>query len=99
MALFMGVHWCYVLVMAAKAARDAGKLTPYWKAILCLPAITGLVLDFAFNYSFGWMFAAKPRRYLFSNTVQYHYRHSSGWRLWLATFWARNLNVFDDHIR
>jgi hypothetical protein len=46
------------------------------------------------------MFLAKPRPILFSSTVQYHYRNSTGWRLWLAKFWARTLNVFDpDHIR
>jgi uncharacterized membrane protein YhaH (DUF805 family) len=97
--LFLGVHYWYVLAMAAKSARDAGKLTKYWTVILAPPVYGGLVLDWAFNYTFGWMFLAKPRPVLFSATVQYHYRHSDGWRLWLATFWARTLNVFDDHIR
>lgn len=39
------------------------------------------------------------RELLFSSRVQRHVRKSGGWRLGLATFWARNLNVFDDHIR
>jgi uncharacterized membrane protein YhaH (DUF805 family) len=99
LGLFLGVHYWYVLAMAAKSARDAGKLTKYWTVILAPPVYGGLVLDWAFNYSFGWMFLAKPRPVLFSATVQYHYRHSDGWRLWLAQFWARTLNVFDDHIR
>jgi hypothetical protein len=97
--LFFGVHWAYVIAMAAKSARDSGKLTRYWSVILLPPVAFGLVLDLLFNYSFGWMFWAKPRSFLFSSTVQYHNRHSDGWRLWLAQFWARTLNVFDDHIR
>jgi hypothetical protein len=97
--IFFGVHWAYVIAMAAKSARDSGKLTRYWSVFLLPPVAFGLVLDLLFNYSFGWMFWAKPRSFLFSSTVQYHYRHSDGWRLWLAQFWARTLNVFDDHIR
>jgi hypothetical protein len=98
--LFFGVHWAYVIAMAAKSARSSGALTKYWSVILLPPVVFGLVLDFLFNYSFGFMFLAKPRPVLFSSTVQYHYRNSTGWRLWLAKFWARTLNVFDpDHIR
>ena len=97
--LFLGVHWAYVLVIGAKTALKTGKLTLYWKVILALPAGAGLLLDFAFNYTFGFMFLAKPRRYLFSQTVQHHYSYSDGWRKRLAGFWAKQLNVFDEHIK
>lgn len=95
--LYVGVHVLYVVAMAAKAARD--RLTLYWKVILWPAVVLGGVLDFSFNYTFGWMFLAKPRPYLFSQTVQYHYTHSTGWRNWLAAFFAKQLNVFDDHIK
>lgn len=93
--LWLGVNWSYVLVMGAKDALAAGRLTLYWKTMLLPVAGAGLLLDFAFNYTFGWMFLRVPRPVLFSGTVQWHYRNSQGWRLRLATFWARNLNVFD----
>ena len=94
------VHWCYVLAMSAKDAYSAGKLTPYWMVMLLPAIVAGVLLDFAFNYCFGLMFLAKPRRYLFSQTVQHHYTHGEGWRLKLAQFWAKNLRVFDaEHIK
>lgn len=97
--LWFGVHWAYVLVMAAKDAMNRGKLTLYWKVHLVPAAIAGAVLDLVFNGTFGWMFLDVPKPVLFSSTVQYHFRHAEGWRKNLAEFWARNLNVFDDHIR
>ena len=97
--LYLSVHWAYVLVMSAKAAIEKGTLTLYWKVMLAPAAAIGLVLDLVFNYTFGFMFGAWPKPYLFSSTVQYWYRNGDGWRLRLAKFWARNLNVFDDHIR
>lgn len=98
-AIFLGVHWLYPLAMTAKHAYRDGRITKYWLVILALPIALGVVLDFAFNYTFGFMFLAKPRPVLFSGTVQYHYRNSDGWRLSLALFWANQLNVFDEHIK
>jgi len=101
--LWFGVHWAYVLAMAARAALERGELTVYWWVMLVLPALVGVVLDFAFNITFGWlMFLETPtgRGWLFSHRVQHHFLHSTGWRGDLAEFWARNLNVFDPrHIR
>lgn len=98
-AVYFGVHALYVVAMAAKSAREAGRLTAYWQVVLWPFVVLGGVLDFVFNYTFGWMFLAKPRRYLFSHTVQHHYTHGTGWRGALAAFWARTLNVFDEHIK
>ena len=96
--LYLGVHWSFVAIMSAKAKR--AELTPYWVAILLPLGVVGWVLDFAFNYSFGWMFLAVPRPYLFSHTVQHHYSNGSGWRQRLAAFFAKQLNVFDPlHIK
>lgn len=101
--LWFTVHWAYVLVMAAKAALESGRLTLYWKVMLLPAAVLGGVLDFAFQFTFGWlMFAETPFRggAFFSGRVQHHYRNSDGWRRALAGFWARNLNVFDSgHIK
>lgn len=97
--VWFGVHWGYVIAMSAKDALAAGRLTLYWKVMLLPVAVVGLLLDFVFNYIFGWMFLAIPRPVLFSGTVQHHYRKSAGWRLKLAQFFAKNLNVFDDHIK
>lgn len=99
-AIWLGVHWAYPAVMAAKAAIERGSLTLYWKVNLLPLALIGVLLDFAFNYTFGWMFLKVPRPILFSSTVQHWYRNGDGWRLRLARFYGRNLNVFDDsHIR
>lgn len=96
--LWFGVHWAYVLVMAAKAALERGELTRYWIVNLLPTAIVGYLLDFAFQFTFGWvMFAETPFRggLMFSGRVQYHYRYGNGWRRRFAAFWARNLNVME----
>lgn len=109
--LWLLVHWSYVLIMAAKAARDAGRLTTYWTVMLVPVGIAGWALDFIFQMTLGWwMFALAglldkklehPFRggLLFSGRVQYHYSRGTGKRKDLANFFARNLNVFDDHIK
>lgn len=98
-AVWFGVHWMYVIAMSAKDAIAADKLTVYWWVMLAPAALLGVLLDFTFNYTFGLMFLAVPRPVMFSGTVQWHYRHSTGWRKKLSDFWAKNLNVFDDHIK
>jgi D-alanyl-lipoteichoic acid acyltransferase DltB (MBOAT superfamily) len=101
--LWFGVHWAYVLVMAAKTALERGQLTRYWITMLAPAAVIGVLLDVTFQFTFGWlMFAETPLRggLMFSGRVQHHYRHGHGWRRRLAQWWARNLNVFDDrHIK
>lgn len=101
--LWFVVHWLYVLAMSAKAAIQRDALTPYWWVMLAIPALLAAVLDFVFQFTFGWvMFLETPFRggAFFSGRVQHHYRNSDGWRRELAGFWARNLNVFDaGHIK
>lgn len=88
--------WLYVLVMAAKAARDRGQLTPFWRFNLAPLVPLAYAVDIFFNLTIGWiMFAELPRELLFSTRVQRHFRGSRGWQLKLAVFWARNLNVFE----
>ena len=93
--LFFAVHWSYVAIMAAKRVQ----MTAYWRVILYPLAAFGLALDVAFNLTFGTvMFVELPREWLFSHRVQRHVT-SDGWRLSLALFFAKQLNVFDDHIK
>lgn len=102
-AVWFGVHTIYPLAMTVKEAYEAGRLTKYWIVMLVPVLVLGLVLDFVFQFTFGWlMFVETPFRggVFFSGRVQHHYRNSDGWRRDLAGFWARNLNVFDaTHIK
>jgi hypothetical protein len=93
--IWLGALWLYVLIMGARAAQQRGRLTLFWQLHLYPLAIAGLLLDVAFNLTFGLMFLELPHELLFSSRVERHYRGSRGWRLRLAEFWARNLNVFD----
>lgn len=87
----------YVLVMHAKRILDEGaKLSLFWRVNLVPWLAVGLVLDVAFNLVAGTlMFAELPREWLFTTRAERHFRHSDGWRLKIAQFWARTLNVFD----
>jgi hypothetical protein len=98
--LWFGVHWAYVLVVHAKAVNERQGLSLYWKVHILPVAFVGLVLDAAFNLTFGTvMFRELPHELLFSSRVQRHVR-SGGKRSRLARFWARQLNTFDpDHIK
>lgn len=96
--VWFGVHALYVVVTSAKAAMESGALTLYWKVMLFPAAALGLVLDFVFQFTFGWlMFLETPFRggLLFSGRVKHHFRYSYGWRLRLALFFAKQLNTFD----
>lgn len=100
--VWFGVIWAYVAVMHAKMRLP--ELTLFWKVHMLPLALIGLALDLVFNYTFGWlMFLEWPwstGEPLFSGRVQHHYRHGDGWRLKLASFWARQLNQMDPgHIR
>lgn len=97
--VWFGVHWGYAAVMHFKKARDAGTLTLYWKVHGYPLGVVVGVLDVAFNFTFGLMFAEMPREFFFSKRVQRHVDESSGWRLRLASFYGRVLNVFDEHIK
>jgi len=89
-----------VLVTHAKKLREQGNLNLFWTVCVAPWAVLGLVLDVAFQMTFGFMFLEPPREILFSGRVQRIVRTGSGWRLKLAAFWMRQLNAIDaEHIR
>lgn len=94
-ALWFAVHWAFVAVMHAKAMRERGDLRTYWLVMLLPLAAVGLVLDCAFNLTFGTlMFRELPRELLFTSRCKRHFR-GDGRRKRLAGWWARQLNTFD----
>lgn len=101
--VWVAIHWAYPAVMGARAAMEEGRLTLYWRVHLYPLALIGVLLDVAFQFTFGWLiFLETPFRggLMFSGRVQHHFRYSTGWRQRMAAFFARNLNVFDsEHIR
>lgn len=91
--LWFGVHWAFVAIMHAKARR--AELSIYWRVMLWPLATIGLVLDVAFNVTFGTlMFRELPRELLFTSRCKRHF-HGRGRRQRLAAWWARQLNQFD----
>ncbi len=104
----------YSFVLAMYAKHNWDRLTLFWKVMLVPAGVVGFGLDVVFNYTFGFMFGEIPPlidqrllrfrfrapELLFSSRVQRIYSTGSGWRLRLAGFWKRNLNIPDpDHIR
>lgn len=100
-AIWLGVIWAYIAVMHAKAVLERGQLSLFWKVHIVPLAVVGLLLDVAFNVTFGSiMFRELPREWLFSSRVQRHVKAGVSKRFGLAMFWTRQLNAFDaDHIR
>lgn len=93
--LWFGVHWAFVAVMHANAVRKRGSLSTYWLVTLLPLAVIGVLLDVAFNLTFGTlMYLELPRELLFTARCQRHIR-GSGRRQRLAAFWAKQLNQFD----
>jgi uncharacterized protein (DUF2062 family) len=89
--LWLGVHYAFVAIMAAKRLE----LTRYWKVMLFPLAVVGLVLDVLFNLTFGSvMYLELPRELLFTKRCQRHIK-GSGSRQRMAAFWQRQLNLFD----
>jgi hypothetical protein len=95
------VIWAYIAVMHAKAVNERDGLSLFWKVHVLPLALLGLLLDAAFNLTFGvLMFRELPHELLFSSRVQRHVSVGHGQRFGLAMFWARQLNTFDqDHIK
>jgi hypothetical protein len=88
--LWFAVHWAYVAIMAARKVE----LTLYWKVVLYPLAVIGLVLDVAFNLTFGTvMYVEIPRELLFTARCRRHKR-GDGWRKNLAEWFCHNLNAF-----
>jgi hypothetical protein len=93
--IWLGVHWSFVAVMHANAVRKRGELSTYWLVMLLPLAVVGLLLDVAFNLTFGTvMYLELPRELLFTARCQRHFR-GERWRQRLAAFWAKQLNAFD----
>jgi hypothetical protein len=91
-AIWLGVHWSFMALMYAKTLP----LSLYWKVHVYPLALIGIVLDVLFNLIFGTlMFRERPHEWLFTDRIQRHFNTSSGRRHWLASFWARNLNLVD----
>jgi hypothetical protein len=96
------------------AKHNWTRLSLFWKVNIAPIALCGALLDVAFNWTFGFMFLDVPPLIKheirgrtitvpegwFSSRVQRIYSTGDGWRLRLATFWKRNLNLIDPgHIR
>ena len=97
--LFFLTVWGFLAAVQAKTLYQAGKLNTFWLTMVFPLVFLFLWLDFFFNLVFSWTFLRGPKAILFSGTVQWHVRHSSGWRLQYAYWWAENLNIPDpDHI-
>lgn len=93
--LWFAVHWAYVAVMHAKAVAARSDLSLYWKVMLYPLAAVGIVLDVAFNVTFGTlMYRELPRELLFTARCQRHAKGGSRQRL--ALWWARQLNQFGE---
>jgi hypothetical protein len=91
-ALWFGVAWSFVAIMNAKRVLGISGLSLFWRVMLVPLGVIGLVLDFAFNVTFGTaMFVELPRELLFSARVQRHYLKGDR----LARWWAVQLNTFD----
>ena len=94
--LWVSVIWAFVATMHAKALNESGTLTLFWKVHILPLALIGVVLDFAFNMTFGTiMFREVPHELLFTSRVKRHFRESNGRRLRLAGFWRTQLNLMD----
>ena len=103
---------CFLIAMWGKNNWD--RLTLFWKVHVIAFWIYGFALDVVWNYTVGFMFLELPPivdhevfgknvrcpELLFSSRVQRIYSTEDGWRLRLASFWKRNLNIPDPgHIR
>jgi hypothetical protein len=95
-ALWFGVHWFYIVAMAAKEKLRSGQMKSlYWKVMLFPAAVFGVLLDVAFNVTFGViLFRELPQELLFSSRVQRHYKTPGG-RGRMAEWWALRLNEVD----
>ena len=93
--LWFVVHWAFVAVMHAKAVKERGAITTYWLVVLLPLVVLGLVLDLAFNLTFGSvLFRELPRELLFTSRCKRHIG-GTGSRQRMAAFWQRQLNQFD----
>lgn len=92
--LWFLTNWAYVAIMCAKSIEH--RMTLYWKVILWPLVIIGVLLDIAFNWTFGTAaFLERPMELLFTDRVQRHFYARKGWRHHVAAFFAKQLNVVD----
>jgi hypothetical protein len=92
--LWFFLNWAYIALMHVRKVRP--QLTLYWKVMLYTLLVPAYVADVLVNLTFGTiMFREIPREFLFSSRVQRHYDAGNP----LAVWWAKQLNVFDNHIK
>jgi hypothetical protein len=90
--------WCYYLiVMALKAARDAGRIPADMLRLCEIVATVGLLLDVAYNLVIATVFFADlPREATLTGRL-IRYKRAGGWRGTAADYICRNLlDPFDD---
>lgn len=90
--------WCYYLiVMALKAARDAGRVPNDMLRLCHAVAGIGLVLDVLYNIVIATVFFADPPREATLTGRLIRYKRGGGWRGVAADYICRNLlDPFDD---
>jgi len=92
--VWFGALWAFVAVMHARHIMTRAELSKFWKVNLAPLAVIGLLLDAAFNITFGTLFFRElPKEWLFSSRVQRHWRSDKNDRM--AVFWAARLNEID----
>lgn len=92
----------YIAVMNIKRVSDAGKLTPFAKALAMPVALVGITVDIAANWLvFTVVLLELPKETTVTARLKRHHRESGGWRLAVVLFLEPILDPFDpsgDHV-
>ncbi len=92
----------YIAVMNIKRVSDAGKLTPFAKALALPVALVGITVDVATNWLvFTVVLLELPKETTVTARLKRHHRESGGWRLAVVLFLEPILDPFDpsgDHV-
>lgn len=92
----------YIAVMNIKRVSDAGKLTPFAKALAMPVALMGITVDIAANWLvFTVVLLELPKETTVTARLKRHHRESGGWRLAVVLFLEPILDPFDpsgDHV-
>lgn len=92
----------FVFCFTVQRLLDTAPWCPWWiKGIAVVWYPIGFVADAVFNWTWGSViFRERPRFMVFTNRIQHHVDHSSGWRHEKALQWASMLNAIDPgHIK
>lgn len=105
LGIFLGstfvAYTAFVFCSMAKRMSEQGVLPKDFRIVAYIWLPIGLLADFVLNHTRGCIeFREGPRKILFTQRVQHHIDHSSGWRLEKAKRWAVVFNFIDaDHIK